>query len=329
MKRVVLVTGANGHLGNNLVRKLIANGETVRAGVRNPNNTTPFKGLNCDIVHADLLDKKSLMTALDGVHTLYQVAAVYKHWAKDPEKEIIQPNLLGTKNILQIAAQQKIKKIVYVSSIATLDRQQDHMNELSWGHASENPYYHSKTESEKLALKLAERLNLFLVSVLPGAMIGPHCHGRLTPTMTILKNILMNTQPIDPELHIHFVSIEDVVNGMIVAAHKGKKGERYILSNESCVSTSDIFQAAKTISPKIKTPLKPPKSVLQLMAFTMELIGKITGKEPNLTRHTVNTYYKDKHTLDLSKSMEELGFNPQNPVKAIQSTLAYLKVRQA
>ena len=79
MTKINLVTGANGHLGNNLVRALLARGETVRASVRNPENTAPFEGLDCEIVQADLMDKDSLLRALDGVDTLYQVAAVFKH----------------------------------------------------------------------------------------------------------------------------------------------------------------------------------------------------------------------------------------------------------
>jgi uncharacterized protein YbjT (DUF2867 family) len=77
MSKLNLVTGANGHLGNNLVRALLENGETVRASVRNTNNRVPFEGLDCEVVQADLMDKDSLLRALEGVDTLYQVAAVF------------------------------------------------------------------------------------------------------------------------------------------------------------------------------------------------------------------------------------------------------------
>ena len=96
MSQLNLVTGANGHLGNNLVRVLLERGETVRASVRNPDNREPFVGLDCEIVQADLMDKPSLLKAMEGVDTLYQVAAVFKHWARNPQKEIIEPNLQGT-----------------------------------------------------------------------------------------------------------------------------------------------------------------------------------------------------------------------------------------
>lgn len=325
MGKTILVTGANGHLGNNLVRKIVANGKRVKAGVRNIQNRKPFEGVNCEIIHADLLDKNSLAKALKDVDTLYQVAAVYRHWAKNPEKEIIQPNLTGTKNILEAAARQKVRKVIYVSSITALDRRQTHMNETSWNQNPANPYYQSKIDSEKLALSLAKRYAFSLISVLPAAMIGPHCYGRLTPTMKILDSILSGNQNIDPSFHVNFVSIEDVVDGMITAAEKGRNGERYILGSESPVKTADIFKIAQSISLKVKSPLKPPKSMLKTMAFLMNLSSKITGKEPSLTPSMVNTYHKDNRTLDLSKSYTDLGYNPQNPLESIKTTMVYLQ----
>ena len=91
MGKTVLVTGANGHLGNNLVRELVRKGDQVKAGMRNTQNRDTLYGVDCEIVQADLLDKDSLRKALEGVDILYQVAAVFKHWAENPEEEIVQP----------------------------------------------------------------------------------------------------------------------------------------------------------------------------------------------------------------------------------------------
>lgn len=325
MKKVVLVTGANGHLGNNLVRKLAEQeGVHVKAGVRNIKERTPFTGVQCEVVYADLLDRQSLLLALEGVDTLYQVAAVYKRWAKNPERDIIHPNVTGTKNILEAAAQHNVNKVVYVSSIAALDKRQVHMDETSWNQHPANPYYISKTESERFALKLAKQYHLFLVSVLPSAMIGPHCYGHLTPTMEILHSILTNKQTIDPGFHFNFVSIDDVAAGMIAAERMGRNGERYILGTESPVSTSELFTIANSLSPHVKIPMQPPKAVLLSLALLMEAASTITRKEPQLTRDLINTYYS-AHTLDISKSRVELGYHPHDPIEAITSTMEYLK----
>src|SRR5215475_5932572 len=144
-----LVTGANGHLGNNLVRFLIGKGIPVRASVRNIKNRRPFEDLNCELVQADISDKQSLVKALDGVETFYAVGAVFKLWAKDPKKEIYDVNLSGTRNIIEAAKEAGVKRIVYVSSIAALNYNKIPTNE-SYGHNPDRRdwYYNSKNDGE-------------------------------------------------------------------------------------------------------------------------------------------------------------------------------------
>src|SRR5215467_14144582 len=141
-QNLALATGANGHLGNNLVRLLINKGIPVRASVRNIRNKEAFSGLNCEVVQADITDKQSLIRALEGVETFYAVGAVFKLWARDPKKEIYDVNLAGTKNIVEAAKEAGVKRIVYISSIAALNYQKLPTNE-SYGYNPErrNWYY--------------------------------------------------------------------------------------------------------------------------------------------------------------------------------------------
>ena len=120
-KNLALVSGANGHLGNNLVRLLISKGIPVRASVRNIKNKEPFAGIDCEVVQSDITDKQSLIKALQGVETFYAVGAVFKLWAKNPKRDIYDANMEGTKNIVEAAAEAGVKRIVYVSSIAALN----------------------------------------------------------------------------------------------------------------------------------------------------------------------------------------------------------------
>ena len=110
MSNVCLVTGANGHLGENVVRALIAQGETVRAGMRDVQNADNFFQLNCQVVYTEMQDIAAMRKALEGVDILYHVAAVFKHWAKDPTTEIVEPNVKGTEIVLKAAAEAKVKK---------------------------------------------------------------------------------------------------------------------------------------------------------------------------------------------------------------------------
>jgi len=324
MSSSTLVTGANGHLGNTLVRRLVSQGVQVRAGVRNTRNLKPFKGVACEVMHADLLNPTSLERALSGVSTLYQVGAVFKIWAKDPEQEILQPNLVGTRNILGVAAKQGVEKIVFVSSIAALGTSPSPVDETSWNEDPVLPYYKSKMESEKLALSLADELGLNLVSVLPAGIVGPSFNGRLTPTMGLLNAIITNQQPIDPGFHFHLVHIEDVVKSMVAAEQTGRRGERYILANESPISTTEIFAIARSMFPGIRSPVKLPRRVLVLLAMAMEAMSLLTGRQPDLTRKMIQTYGKPPFQLNTNKARRELGFKPQTPAEAIRSTLVDL-----
>lgn len=327
MTKLNLVTGANGHLGNNLVRALLERGETVRASVRNPKDTLPFEGLDCEIVQADLMDKDSLTRALEGVDTLYQVAAVFKHWARDPQKEIIEPNLQGTRNILEAAAEQGVRRVVYVSSEVTLDDRILPMTESTWRtEFHNNPYVQSKTESEQLAWQLAEELDLDMVSVLPGAIIGPHCF-RLTPTMRYLQQALNGEVFVDVNFPLTFVDAHDLAAGMIAAAEKGRRGERYLLVTEEPVRTRELIDLVRERNPDVKMPPRVPKFLLQGMSSAMEFASKITGKQPLLLRSQVELFYGVAARKDISKARIELGFDPRDPETTIRETLDYLAKR--
>jgi len=310
MSKLNLVTGANGHLGNNLVRALLDNGEKVRASVRNPNNTLPFKGLNCEIVQADLMDKDSLFHALEGVDTLYQVAAVFKHWARDPLTEIIEPNLQGTRNILEAAASQGVERIGYVSSEVTLDDSVIPVTETTWrSEFHNNPYVQSKTESEQLAWQLAKKLDLDMVSILPGAIIGPY-NLNLTPTMDYLQQALNGEIFVDVNFPFTFVDARDVAAGMMAAAKKGRRGERYLLVTEEPVRTQKIINLVRERHPDVKMPPLLPKFILQGMSSAMELASNITGRKPLLLRSQVALFYDVAARKDISKARTELGFAP-------------------
>jgi len=274
------------------------------------------------------MDKDSLLRALEGVQTLYQVAAVFKHWARDPKKEIIEPNLQGTRNIIEAAARQGVKRLIYVSSEVTLDHNISPVNESSWRtEFHDNPYVQSKTESEQLAWRLTEELDLEMVSVLPGAIIGPNCF-RLTPTMDYLQQALNGEVFVDVNFPFTFVDARDLAVGMIAATQKGRSGERYLLVTEDPISTGQIIEIVREINPQIKIPPRVPKVLLQIMSSAMEFAGKITGKQPLLLRSQVELFYGIAARKDISKAHTELGFNPRDPETALREAFDYLGIRR-
>lgn len=327
MGDVCLVTGANGHLGNTLVRALLAEGHTVRAGVRDLNNTAPFKGLNCSMVYAELQDKAAMLKALEGVDVLYQVAAVFKHWAKDPQRDIVEPNVRGTQGVLKAAAEAGVKRVVYVSSIAAVGHNGLPLTEAHWNSDLSNPYYQSKILSEQTAWKTAEALGLWMVSVLPSAMIGPHAE-RLTDTMEFLAAVQQRKVPLDPNFHFNFVDVRDVAQGLMLAANKGQSGHRYILANEHSSSLTEMVQALNAVEPGYRLPPRAPKALLMTVAWLKERLAQFTGKPADLLMSQVRMFYGVKQEYCIDKAVTELGFRPRPPQEALRSAFEYLRDRR-
>lgn len=325
----VLVTGANGHLGNNLVKELLQQGYDVRASIRDMRHKQLFEGLSCQVVYADMLKKESLMKAFANLDVLFHLAAVFKHWSKNQEEDILQANLTGTRNVLEAAFETGVKKIIYVSSIAALDYSQPEMNEQHWGTAFPNVYFKSKNETEKLAWKLAERYGVNMISVLPSGIIGPDISSHLTPSMNLMNNILHNKLPFDPQYEINYVHVKDVAAGMVLAEQKGRVGERYILGNENSMNSTDVIRLAQEVDPSVKTPRKQGKLFQLSLAVMMGVFSHFTGKPPLLLAGNINYYYKKKKNLNIRKARIELGYKPRTPEMAVKETLEFLNTGYA
>jgi dihydroflavonol-4-reductase len=326
MNTLAMVTGANGHLGNTLVRALLAQGQRVRAGVRDLAHTAPLDGLTCERVQAELRDPASLRKALHGVDVLYQVAAVFKHWARDPEREIVEVNVQGTRNVLRAAAEAGVKRVVYVSSVAAVGHNGQPLDEGHWNSDLQNPYYRSKILAEQAAWQCAEQLGLPLVTVLPSAMIGPHA-ARLTDTLGFLASVLARRVPLDPNFLFNFVDVRDVAAGMISAAERGRPGERYLLANRQCSSLAEIILALNQVVPGYRVPRRAPKGLLLALAWIDEQRARFSGRPAELLLSQVRMFYGVPQEYCIDKAINELGYQPRPPQLALQQAFAYLQQR--
>lgn len=316
-----LVTGANGHLGNTLVRTLLKHGHRVRAGVRDVKHVAPFAGLECELVYAQLQDEAALLKALEGVDVLFQVAAVFKHWAKHPEADIVQPNVQGTRCVLEAASRAGVKRVVYVSSVAAVGHDASALDETHWNQASENAYYRSKILSEQMAWQTANALGLWMVSVLPSAMVGPNA-GRLTDTLGFLQAVKDHKVPLDPGFNFNFVDVRDVANGMLLAAQKGRAGQRYLLANEHSSSLADLVDVLG-----YRLPRPAPRWLLMSLAWLQEGWAHLTGQPAQLMQSQVRLFHGVRQEYCIAKARAELGFNPRPPQQALREAFAYLDRR--
>ncbi len=326
-REISLVTGANGHLGNNLVRLLLSKNIRVRAAVRNTSNLQPFEGLDCEVVHADIIDRDSLKKAFKNVKNLYAVGANFSMWSKNPKRDIYDNNVQGTQNVFDIAKDCGVKNIVFVSSIASLDFTKLPVNVVNgYNKDRRNWYYNSKNDSDKLALKLSRAYNIRTVLILPSVMIGREAY-KLSYSNNLVYQIIKGEIPVDTNITLNWIDVNDVAMGAYNAMLKGRNGERYILANEEHISMQESVKIASENFPelKLKIPKKVPRYLLYSVATLMEFFSKITGKEPLLQRHYIDMFYGLKQDFDIRKSKNEIDFNPKPSKIALIEAMSYLK----
>ena len=215
MKRV-LVTGANGHVGNNLVRLLVEKGYTVRASVRNakdPEKTKHLEPLGVEIVEADLMKPETLEAAVEGMDGVFQVAAAYVTWSRDPQRDIIDPSVIGGINVLRAAKEAGVKKVVFTSSAAAIGTdasREKPLTEEDWNEDALSPYMIAKTRAEKKAWEFVKDADMKLVTICPTGIIGPGFY-RHTPTTQPFELALRGKVPVALPFGFSFVDVRKQV----------------------------------------------------------------------------------------------------------------------
>jgi dihydroflavonol-4-reductase len=321
MKKNLVIAG-NGFLGNNVLRELIAKGKPVKATVRSLENTRPFKNLDCEIIQADMFDKKSLLKAMEDVDVVYNCAAIYKMWAKDPQKEIIQANIEGARNIVEAAAEAKVKRLVFISSAMVQSPLKAPITENSG--FDENPsenYAKSKIAAEKLAWDIVKQTGLDMISILPVGMIGPNSYGHIPPAMEVYYNIMANKIPFDPQFFFNIVHVTDVARTIVHAGENAPSGERYILGPDRTIRSTEVFELAHRLFPHVKVQSKKPRGFLFFVSTIMELVSKVTGKKPVLQKSSVKQFLNPNYQFDSSKAKNDLGWDPRPTMEIIEQLL--------
>jgi dihydroflavonol-4-reductase len=320
-----LVTGGTGFVGANVVRMLIQRGTEVRALVRPRSDTRNLDQLDVELVAGDLRDRGSLEAALEGCDTVYHVAAMYALWAPNPQ-EIYDSNVAGTVNLLEAAGQAGVEKIVYTSSVATIGLPKD-----GAPGTEEVPlppedlvsdYKRSKYFAEQEVLKYAQR-GLPVVIVNPSFPVGPW-DVKPTPSGQIIVNFLRGKIPAYVDTGLNVVDVEDVAIGHIMAAEKGRIGERYILGHAN-VTLPELFQLLAQISGMRAPRLRIPYGFAYLSACVSECVARtITHTPPFVTLAGVRLSRK-RMFFDASKAVRELGLPQTPPLEALSKAVQWFR----
>ncbi len=308
-----LVTGATGFVGSSVVRELLKDGVETRVLVRENSDTRNIDGLDVEKAYGDIRDGDSVKSALKGCDTLYQAAALYAFWVPD-NKAFYDINVEGTKTALNAALEQGMEKVVYTSTIAAVafsgaDKPANEDTEYNlWD--TGNHYSRSKYLGEVEAKKFCEK-GLPVVIVNPAMVIGIR-DIKPTPSGEMILNVLNRKMPGYPDVGINLVDVEDVARGHILAAQKGRIGERYILGNEN-LSLKDYFSLIGEVAGVQPPTRKMPYPLAIAIAYGFQLLSAITGKPPLLTPTMVRMGSLSAY-FDCSKAVNELGL-PQTPVR--------------
>ena len=234
----VLVTGASGFIGAHVVSALLARGYSVRAMLRNISLASMFpENDRLEIVRADLFDVDSLKKAVEGCEDVIHCAASLYVGAKDVKKEVVDPSVVGVRNLCSVM--NNVKRIVHTSSVAAIrsskfENGQIFTNKDWCNDASEtsNAYGFAKSEAEKIMREWVSNRNVRLVTIHPSIVFGPILHQRhLEGSMSYLKHFVKGP-PFVLDVHINFVDVRDVAIAHVNALDKGENGKRYIIHKE-------------------------------------------------------------------------------------------------
>lgn len=317
-----LVTGATGFVGSHVVRRLLARGQSVRVLLRSSSDIRALEGLSCDKVVGDLCDLPSLNRAVNGIRRVFHVAADYRLWARDP-REIYESNVAGTRNLLFAAREAGVESFIYTSSVATIAVHRHGLlpNEATSARLDEmiGHYKRSKFMAEQEALRAASE-GMPVIVVNPTTPVGPG-DWKPTPTGRIILDFLLGKIPAYLDTGLNVVPVEDVADGHLLAADRGRVGERYILGGRN-MSLKEILDTLAKVTGRHAPRIQLPYAVAYLAGCVENTAARLLGREPQIPLEGVRMA-RHKMYVDASKATGELGFQPGSIEAALERAIRW------
>ena len=333
MKNIYIITGANGFLGNNIVRLLEKNNENeIRALVLPKDKIDALKGLKCEKFFGDVTKIETLKDIFNidesikektNIYVIHCASIVYLD-SKYNER-VYQVNVEGTKNIIK-KTKEINAKLIYVSSVHAIEEKLNH--EVMDENASFDPdkivglYAKTKAETTRYVFNEVKNNNLNACVVFPSGLLGVNDFTNTNMTV-LIKKILNEKVPLLTEGGYDFVDVRDVARGVINACTKGKKGEGYILSGEYVT----IKKIADLVCEYGKA--KPIKKVISInmvknIAFLFELYYRLRKTTPLFTRYSLYTLNANSNFTN-AKAKKDLDYQTRNIKYTIKDLVNEIK----
>jgi len=302
------VTGATGFVGSHVARVLAEQGADLRLLVRSSSNPKNIQGLKAERVVGDLRDFATFEKAMAGCDVVFQVAADYRLWVRDPE-QMYRANVEGTRALLQATRNNRVRRVVYTSSVATMGftsngQPADETSPVSLDNMIGH-YKRSKFMAEQVAMQAA-RSGMDVVVVNPTTPVGEQ-DIKPTPTGRIIVDFLKKKFPAYVDTGLNLVDVTACAHGHVAALEKGRSGERYILGGEN-LTLKEILDKLAVItglpSPKVRVPY-----VVALATGVVDEVvtGHILRREPRVTIDAVRMGRKKMFASSV-KAERELGW---------------------
>ena len=303
----LFITGATGFVGSHVARLAIEEGATIRCLAR-ATSTLAHLPKEATVVQGDLRRPESFAAALQGCDALIHVAADYRLWVPDPA-DMYKANVEGTRELLRLAREAGVPRVVYTSSVATMGFKTDGTVVDENTPVSEadmiGHYKRSKWLAEQEAIAAA-RAGQDVMILNPTTPIGSH-DTKPTPTGRILVDFLNKNFPAYVDTGLNLVDVREIARAHLVAVERGTPGERYILGGEN-LTLKQILDRLAVITGLPSPKHKVPHSVAMAFAFFDEnFTGKLRGKEPRATVEAVRMGKKMMFASS-AKAERELGF---------------------
>ena len=316
-----LVTGATGHIGNVLVRKLIERGEGVRALILPNECRAPIRGLELETIEGDVLDQESLFRSMHQVRGVFHLAGLIS--IMPGANELVQQvNVEGTKNILKVAETVNVGKFIYTSSIHAIQRVEAGVIDETLPYDPGNPYgaYDRAKAQATLEVQQAAHAGLDAVIVCPTGVIGPYDFRG-----SLMGDVIREAAISKPALYVDgaydFVDVRDVADGLIAAARCGRQGESYILSGQK-ISVRYLLETVREITGRHFFQMKIPFDLAKFAAMFTPLYYSHARVNPRFTPYSLEVL-RSNSNISHAKATRELGYQPRPLYESIHDAVKW------
>jgi dihydroflavonol-4-reductase len=317
----VLVTGADGMLGSNLVRLLLGKGYEVKVFLYPSSKSTTLDGLNIERFYGDILDPSSLVQTFAGIDAVVHAAASTSVWPARSEK-VRRINIEGTQNIIDKVLEFKIKRLVYVGSASSVNTKDSGNSKYAFpGAKFRLDYLDSKYEAFNRVMDAVKNRNLTAVAILPTFMIGPY--DSLPGSGKMILAIAQGKLKFYTKGGRNFIHVADVAEAIVHALELPCLGKYYVAGNEN-LSYREFFEMVARVTGKPAPRIQIPGWVVKSAGWFGTLAGNITSKEPLLSYPMARISIEEQFVAS-DEIVRDLGM-PQTPVeKAIADCYGWFR----